>query len=186
MRTALLLIDIQNDYFPGGAMELAGADAAAGCAAQLLAAFRARGEPVVHVQHLSVRPGATFFRPGTPGVEIHARVAPHAGERVITKNFPNAFRATPLEQVLRDAGVERLVVAGMMTHMCVDTSVRAAADLGFACTVAHDACATRSLAFGGREVDAASVQAAFMAALHGAFASVVTAEEASAALAGGA
>jgi nicotinamidase-related amidase len=178
MRTALLLIDIQNDYFPGGAMELVGAEAAARQAARLLALFRQRSLPVFHVQHFSVRPGATFFRPGTPGVEIHPGVQPAAGEPVIAKNFPNGFRATTLEQALRGAGVDALVVAGMMTHMCVDTTVRAASDLGFGCTVAHDACATRDLAFGGTTVPAAQVHAAFLAALNGAYAKVVPAAEA--------
>ena len=182
MRTALLLIDIQNDYFPGGAMELVGADRASVQAASLLAGFRDMAWPVFHVQHLSVRPTATFFRPNTPGVDIHSSVLPAAGEAVVTKNFPNSFRDTALLDMLRAADVTRLVIAGMMTHMCVDTSVRAAADLGFACTLAHDACATRDLAFGGQTVPASAVQAAFMAALNGSFATVLSAAEACATL----
>lgn len=176
MDTALLLIDLQNDYFEGGAMTLEGADAAVANAARLLARFRTRGWPVVHVRHESTRPGATFFLPGTPGAGIHAAVAPRDGETVIVKHFPNAFRDTPLAQALRERGIATLAIAGMMTHMCVDTSVRAAADTGFACTLAHDACATRAQAFGGRSVAAADVQAAYMAALSGAFARVVATE----------
>ena len=76
MSTALVLIDIQNDYFSGGAMELVGTEAAAQKAAQLLAAFRAKGQPVVHIQHLATRLGATFFLPGTPGADIHSSVRP--------------------------------------------------------------------------------------------------------------
>src|SRR5919204_1808842 len=125
---ALVIIDIQNDYFPGGKMELEGADAAAAQAALALARFRQEGSPIVHVRHLSVRPGATFFIPGTAGAEIHEQVRPRQGERVVEKNFPNSFRATELESVLKAAGVKELVVAGMMTHMCVDASVRQAAD----------------------------------------------------------
>ena len=125
--TALLIIDIQNDYFPGGAMELEGAEAAGAKAGAALAAFRAKKLPVLHVRHLSVRPGATFFLPATRGAEIHASVAPAAGEPVIEKNFPNSFRATDLKQRLDGAGVKHLVVAGMMTQMCVDSSVRQAA-----------------------------------------------------------
>jgi nicotinamidase-related amidase len=177
MRTALLLIDIQNDYFPGGAMELVAADRAASQAAWLLARFRERAWPVFHVQHLSARPTATFFRPNTPGVEIHSSVLPMSGETVVNKNFPNSFRETSLLEALRAAEVNKLVIAGMMTHMCVDTTVRAAADLGFACTLAHDACATRDLAFGGQSVPASAVQAAFMAALNGSFGSVLSAAE---------
>lgn len=182
MTTALLIIDIQNDYFPGGRMELVGSPAASLEAKALLQAFRARGLPVIHVQHLSTRPGATFFLPDTEGVRIHENVQPAAGETVVTKHFPNAFRETGLGETLRERGIDALVIAGMMSHMCIDTSTRAAADAGFACTLAHDACATRDLAFGGTTIPAAQVHAAFMAAMNGAFAKVVTAGEAIAAL----
>jgi nicotinamidase-related amidase len=170
MSTALLLIDIQNDYFPGGAMELSGSVEAGGRAGLLLATFRAKGLPVIHVQHVSTRAGATFFLPGTPGVEIHDCVAPRDGETVVRKHFPNSFRETALLDELRSLGITGLAVAGMMTHMCVDTTVRAAFDLGFGIQLAHDACATRDLAFGGRTVAAADVHAAFVAALNGLFA----------------
>ena len=177
MNTALLIIDIQNDYFPGGAMELAGSVEAGAKAGKLIEAFRGKGLPVIHVQHISTRPGASFFVPDTKGVEIHASVAPQAGETIIQKNFPNSFRDTPLLQHLHDRDITRLVVAGMMTQMCIDSTVRAAADLGFACSLAHDACATRDLSFGGVTVPAASVQAAFLAALNGLFARVQTTDE---------
>lgn len=175
MKRALLLIDLQNDYFPGGSMELVGADAAAARAAGLLERFRAEGAPLFHVQHLSVRPGATFFVPGTPGVEMHLSVAPRAGEPLLQKNFPNAFRQTTLLEQLRAADVNELVIAGAMSHMCIDATTRAAADLGFTCTVVEDACATRDLTFGERRVVAADVHAAFMAALSGVYAKVVPA-----------
>jgi nicotinamidase-related amidase len=177
MTTALLIIDIQNDYFPGGAMELAGPDAAAANAAKLLAAFRKKSAPVIHMQHIATRPGATFFRPGTAGAEIHSSVRPLPGETVFKKNFPNSFRETPLLEHLRGAGISNLVIAGMMTHMCVDTTTRAAADLGFACSLAHDACATKALAFNGVEVPAGNVQASYMAGLNGLFAKVLPTAE---------
>ena len=177
MSAALLIIDIQNDYFPGGTMTLVGPDAAAAQAAKLLAAFRAKKLMVFHVQHLSVRPGATFFLPDTKGAEIHERVRPLAGEALIQKNFPNAFRETKLLEQLRAAKVDKLVIAGMMTHMCVDTSTRAAADLGFACSLAHDACATKELVFNGAKVAAEQVQLSYLAGLNGAFAKVQSAEE---------
>src|SRR5512141_1950325 len=126
--TALLIIDIQNDYFPGGAMELEGAEEAGAKAARALAKFRKDGLPVFHVQHLSVRPGATFFIPGTPGVEIREGLRPLEGETLIEKNFPNSFRGTALQNYLDKNKIKNLVVAGMMTHMCVDASVRQAAD----------------------------------------------------------
>ncbi len=177
MTTALVLVDIQNDYFPGGTMSLENMDAAAANAARLLAAFRERRLPIVHVRHLSVRPGATFFIPGTPGAEIHASVKPLPGETVFQKNFPNCFRETGLLEHLRGAGISNLVIAGMMTHMCVDTTTRAAADLGFACSLAHDACATKALAFNGVEVAAGNVQASYMAGLNGLFAKVLPSAE---------
>lgn len=158
-------------------MELEGSEAASLAARDLLAGFRERRLPVVHVQHVSVRPGATFFLPDTEGVRIHDHVAPAAGETVIQKHFPNGFRDTRLLEHLRQAGIEELVIAGMMTHMCVDATTRAAADLGFACSLAHDACATRALSFGDTRVSAQHVHCSFLSALSGAYASVKPARE---------
>src|SRR3954464_13032970 len=87
----LLIIDIQNDYFPGGAMPLVGPENAAAMASAVLERFRRDGEPVVHVQHIWDEQNATFMRPGTAGVEIHPSVAPIAGEPVISKAYPNSF-----------------------------------------------------------------------------------------------
>jgi nicotinamidase-related amidase len=129
------------------------------------------------VRHLSVRPGSTFFLPGTRGAEIHESVAPRANEPVVEKNFPNSFRATNLEQTLKRLGVKNLVVAGMMTHMCVDATVRHAADLGYKITLLGDACATRAQSYGGEQVPARQVHAAFLAALNGFYAQVVASHE---------
>ena len=175
--TALVVIDIQNDYFPGGAMALEGADAAASKAAAALARFRKDGQPVFHIRHLSVRPGATFFLPGTRGAEIHPSVAPRGGEPVLEKNFPNSFRNTELEATLKKQGIKNLVIAGMMTHMCVDASVRHAADLGYKVTLLGDACATRAQTYAGETVPARQVHAAFLAALNGFYAKVVNTHE---------
>ncbi len=177
MSTALLLIDIQNDYFPGGRMALDGSTEAGARAAELLAAFRRAGRPVIHIQHLSLYPGATFFLPATPGAEIHPCVAPRAGEPVIEKHFPNSFRETTLLATLKEKNIDELLIAGMMTHMCVDATVRAAVDLGLRCRVASDACATRTLLFNGEAVPAVHVQGAFLAALQGIYATVGTAVE---------
>jgi nicotinamidase-related amidase len=157
-------------------VELDGADCAVQQAGVLLREFRSRQWPIVHVRHVATRAGATFFLPGTHGAEIHAAVKPEAGETVLAKHFPSAFRETALLEHLRGHGVSTLVVAGMMTHMCVDTSVRAAADLGFQCVLAADACATRALQFDGRRVDADAVQVTYLAALDGTFARVGTAQ----------
>lgn len=172
MRETLLLIDLQNDYFPGGACVLDGSDAALANAARLLAGFRRSQRPVIHVQHLANRPGATFFLPGSAGADIHPAVAPLPGEVVIEKHFPNSFRDTPLLDVLRAQGSDRVLIAGMMTHMCVESTTRAAKDLGFACRIAGDACATRALTYAGATLPAAQVHAVILGALAGFYASV--------------
>ena len=177
MTTALVLVDIQNDYFAGGNMALEGMDAAAANAAKLLAGFRERGLPVFHMRHLSVRPDATFFVPGTPGAEVHASVRPAAGESLVEKNFPNSFRGTSLLEQLRGANADGVVIAGAMSHMCIDAITRAAFDHGFKCTVAENACATRALEFGGRTIPARDVHAAFMAALAVPYARIASTEE---------
>lgn len=176
MTTTLVLIDLQNDYFPGGAMELVGAEDAVTQAGALLQAFRMRALPIFHIRHIAKRPGATFFLPGTTGVNFNAAVEPAAGEAVITKHFPSSFRETTLLDGLRAVGASRLAFAGMMTHMCVDTTVRAAADLGFECLLAQDGCATKALQFSGHEVQATQVQLAYLSALNGAFAKVQPAQ----------
>ena len=177
MATALVLIDIQNDYFHGGRMELEGSEEASAKARAALELFRSRKMPVIHVNHLSLRPGATFFLPGTEGLEPHESVTPRPDEPVVVKHYPNSFRETRLRDILSEIGAQRVVIAGMMTHMCVDATTRAALDLGFDCTVLHDACATRSLAFGSRLVAAQDVHAAFLAALGAATANVVGTDE---------
>jgi len=175
MSKALLLVDIQNDYFPGGRMELVDMDAAAANAARVLAAFREADNPVCHVQHLSLRPGATFFLPDTHGAELHDSVTPQGDEPLIRKHFPNAFRDTSLQRVLEQLPVTELVICGAMSHMCIDSTTRAAFDLGFRCALIEDACATRDLQLNGRTVVAADVHAAFMAALSSPYARVVSA-----------
>jgi nicotinamidase-related amidase len=173
----LLIIDIQNDYFPGGAFPLVGPEAAAAAARRALDAFRDAGEPVLHLQHIWDAPDATFMRPDTEGVGIHPLVAPGEGEPVIRKAEPNGFLGTALEAELRRRGIDEVVVAGMMSSMCVDATVRAGADLGFGMTVVHDACAAPDLEFGGTSVPGASVHAAFMAALGDGYATLVSSRD---------
>jgi nicotinamidase-related amidase len=174
MSEVLLLIDIQNDYFPGGNAPLHEPMKAAQCASRLLDRFRELRKPVIHIQHISTRADATFFLPNTEGARIHPSVAPLDTEATVEKHFPNAFRETQLLACLREKKIASLAIAGMMTHMCVDTTVRAAADHGFECKLAADACATKALQFQGKSVTAPDVQAAFLASLAGAFARVDT------------
>jgi nicotinamidase-related amidase len=175
--TALLIVDLQNDYFEGGKFQLTRTGQAAQNAAALLQAFRAQGRPVVHIRHEILRQPAPFFAPGSEGADIHSSVAPRADELVITKNFPNSFRDTDLLAKLAQSKVTDLVIVGAMSHYCIDATTRAASDLGFNCSVAHDACATRALEFDGVKTPAPQVHAAFMAALAMGYASVVASGE---------
>ena len=174
MSNALVLIDIQKDYFPGGSMELVHTENAAQTAKSLLTAFRENDKTIVHIRHVSTGEDATFFLPETKGAEIHESVYPLDGEKLITKNFPNSFRNTDLEAYLHANGVKEIVFCGMMSHMCIDATVRAAFDKGFTCIVAEDACATRNLSFGGIDVPSSHVHASFMAALSAVYATVTT------------
>ena len=173
---ALLVIDLQNEYFPTGKLPLVGIEAATAHAARVIADARAKGVPVIHVRHEAAKADAPVFTPGTPNTQIHTSVAPVEGEAVIVKHFPNSFRETPLKALLDELGVRELTIVGAMSHMCIDAGTRAAADLGYVVTVVHDACATRDLAFGDQTVPAAQVHAAFMAAL-GTYATLSTTEQ---------
>jgi len=175
--TALLLIDFQNDYFEGGKWRLNETEAAASKGAELLAAFRERNLPVVHVRHEFPTEDAPFFAPGSPGAQIHSSVAAADGEAIVTKSQINCFRDTNLKELLDTENAKNLVVVGAMSHMCVDAAVRAAADHGYNCAVAHDACATHDQEFNGTTVPAQEVHAAFMAALGFAYANVASTKE---------
>ena len=175
-KRALVVIDLQNEYLPTGNLPLTGIEAAVANAVKVIADSRAKGIPVIHVRHEFVHGDRPVFVPGTPNVEIQPAVAPQQGEPVIVKNYPNSFRETALEQLLDERSVEDVVIVGAMSHMCVDAGVRAAADLGYAVTVLHDACATLDLEFEGVQVPAAQVHAAMMAALKFGYAKVISTE----------
>ena len=176
-KQALIVVDIQNDYFSQGKWPLAGADAAADNAARLIAAFREAGNPIIHIRHEFTSADAPFFTPGSDGAKLHPKVLNRADEPVVLKHFVNSFRETELQAILDEQGIKELVVVGSMSHMCIDGITRAAADLGYGVTVIHDACASRDLEFNGLTVPAAHVHAAFMSALGFAYASVVSTDQ---------
>ena len=176
-KTALLLIDFQNDYFQGGKWPLEGTEAAAEQAAKLLAAFRERGLPVVHVRHEATTDDAAFFLVGTEGAEHHPAVKPVGDEPVVVKHHINSFRDTNLKEILDNQGVENVMIVGAMSHICIDAVTRAANDFGYTCAVAHDACATHALEFNGVKVPASHVHASFMAALAFAYANVASTDD---------
>lgn len=174
MNTALLLIDIQNDYFPNGRMLLDKSIEACQKAVEALHLYRAKQMPVIHIQHVSTRPDAVHFLPCTKGVEFHPDVLPTKNETIIKKHYPNSFKDTTLLTHLTKNQIHHLVIAGMMTHLCIDATVRAAYDLGFSCTVLHDACATKSLEFNNMIIPAQNVHNAFLAALQPLYARIMS------------
>ncbi|MBZ9666450.1 cysteine hydrolase [Pseudomonas sp. LMG 31766] len=176
-KRALILIDIQNDYFEGGKWTLEGMDSATANAARALSAARKAGDKVIHVRHEFGSDDAPFFAPGSTGANIHTLVHPLAGEAVVLKHQVNAFLGTDLKARLDDAGIEQVTLVGAMSHMCIDAAARASSDYGYATTVIHDACATRDQAFEGQVIEAAQVHAAYMAALAFAYARVVSTEQ---------
>ena len=101
------------------------------------------------------------------------RIRPQPEDKVITKRYPNSFLETELDAYLKSLRVDTLVVCGMMTHMCVDTTVRAAMDYGYQVRLVADACATMDLVLNGETIPAETVQKAFLAAMDGVFATVV-------------
>jgi nicotinamidase-related amidase len=173
----LVMVDLQNDYFPGGNMELVGIEEAAANAQVLLSEFRKSKLPVIHIRHIAAQPGATFFLPETDGAKINRMAAPREDEIIVIKNFPNSFRDTSLLEILRKGKADSLVICGAMSHMCIDATTRAAFDLGFNCIVAEDACATKDLIFRSKIVKASDVQASFMAALSTPYAKVISTRE---------
>lgn len=177
MKQALLLVDIQNDYFAGGKSELVEPLKALDNAERVLKRFRETGKSVIHVQHVSLSESATFFMPNTDGVKIHERLMPLKCESVVVKHTPSSFYNTDLVEILRWREIDELVVCGMMSHMCIDTTVRACKDYALKVTLLEDACATKDLAFAGEVIPAQTVHKAFMAALNGMFARVIKTEE---------
>ena len=176
-KMALIIIDLQNDYFPGGKMELDGIEATTTNAAKLLKCFRSKGLSVVHVRHEFPTDDAPFFLPGSDGARIHASVQDIEGEPVVLKHQINSFRDTNLKGILDNWDVDSVLICGAMSHMCIDAATRTAYDLGFNCSVAHDACATIGLEFNDISVPSRQVHAAFMASLSFAYANVVSADE---------
>jgi nicotinamidase-related amidase len=177
MNCALILIDIQNDYFPGGKHALHQPEQAAYRANQVLEYFRGSEIPVYHVRHVSIKPGASFFLPDSFGAEIHRSVTPQPSERIFTKHLPNAFYKTGLSEELLRRDITELVLCGMMSHMCVDSSVRAAYDFGFSVTLLEDACAEKALTWNGKTIPAETVHQTIMASLDGLFARVIRTDQ---------
>lgn len=177
MKPALLVIDVQNEYFaPHGRWVLPDGEAALERVQRLLEAARAGGHPVFHVRHESLDPGAPVFRPGSRGVEPHPAIEVRPGELRIQKHYPGSFTQTPLEAYLGRAGADTVVICGYMTHMCCDTTTRQARERGFGVWFASDATATRDLTLNGETVSHREIHRATLAVM-AQFATVAPAED---------
>ncbi|MBS3667664.1 cysteine hydrolase family protein [Vreelandella boliviensis] len=174
---AIIVVDIQNEYFSGGKLPLVGIEKAAANAAKVIEHARSAKDLVIYFQHESADPEIPFFTPGTPEVAIHSMVAPLEQETVVVKNFPNSFRETGLKALLDEQSIEEVVIIGAMSHMCIDATSRAASDFGYKTTIIHDACATLDLEFEGIMVPASQVHATIMAALAFAYGTVITTDQ---------
>ena len=176
MKKALLVIDLQNDYFERGALPLCGVESALNNTNKLIDYAHSHGIEVYIIKHISIKEGATFFLPNTKGVELHKKLK-ITDSKLITKYFPNSFRGTSLEESLKAQNIEELIICGAMSHMCVDSTVRAGFDLGYRVTLVEDACATRDLSCNGEVISAKEVHGSFISALGSVFASVVSTQE---------
>lgn len=169
--SALILVDAQNTY-RSGVMQLSGVEPALDACARLLARARALKVPVIHIQHDS-GPGTPYDVRNEIGA-IADKVAPVDGEAVVVKNYPNAFLNTDLDARLKSLGVSKVVIAGFMTHMCINSTGRGAFNLGYGVSVPASATATRSLTGpDGQVVPAEVLQTAALTALGDLFAVVV-------------
>jgi len=137
--TVLIVIAMQRDYFASGRKPLPDMERALARAARLIGLFRANAMPVIHVRHLEHDPAVGFLLEGTPGADIDPRVAPQGDDVLVTKHYPNAFRDTNLAKVLHVQGAKELFFCGATSNRCIDSTVRAAFDMGYRCTVIEDA-----------------------------------------------
>ena len=169
--STLIMIDCQNTY-TRGPLELDGVQAALDQAEALLDRARSAGIPVIHIQH-DAGPGSPYDVRGESGAIVD-RVAPRDGEPTIVKTYPNSFTGTKLDSLLKQGPERPLLLAGFMTHMCVNSTARGAFSLGHAPTVVAGATATRDLpGTDGRVVEAAALQAASLASIADLFGVVV-------------
>jgi len=172
----LLIIDMQNDYYSGGRSGLTGIKAAHAHVLNLINQARKEDTEVIFIQHIAPK-DAPFFAKGTTGAKLHASLPIKPDDKVITKHQPNSFKDTGLDEYLRQRNYQHLVICGAMTHMCIDTTIRAGYDLGYDITLAGDACATKDLQFEGETIPADQVHHSFLAALNGTFCRVIKTEQ---------
>jgi nicotinamidase-related amidase len=173
---ALVLIDLQRTM-ADPARPLRNNPQAEVNAARLLAAWRARGGPVIHVRHLSLEPGSGFY-PGQPGAAFQDAFVPNAGEHVVDKHVTDAFAGSGLERYLHLRSIDTLVFAGVATSYSVEATVRSAGCLGFDATVVSDACFTFARTdLGGSMRTAADTHLSSRSNLDGEYATIRTTQQ---------
>ncbi|KAG1470966.1 hypothetical protein G6F56_002388 [Rhizopus delemar] len=177
---ALIIVDVQNDYFPGGKFPTDSPIETAEACAQLIKKFRQEEKEVVFIQHIvnkeyeKVHP---FFAPGTHGVEIHDSVKPLPTEKIITKYDMSSFVNTNLKEYLVSKGIKKLVVVGMMIHNCVNATVYSGVDEGFDCIVVEEAVNTFDQPLNGKMIKAEQIKESFLAGIQFAYSKVYKLQE---------
>ncbi|MGT2907980.1 cysteine hydrolase family protein [Streptococcus dentiloxodontae] len=165
MKQALLVIDVQNDYFKGGKCELVNPDTALANINQLESCFLETNQLIIYIQHVKNDKQADFFAKNSEGARLHSNLSLDSNSIIISKSYPNSFIGTNLEEILKDWEIEQLVITGMMTHMCIDSTTRAAKEKGYQPILIQDATATKALDYQGQIVGAEAVQKSFISAL---------------------
>ncbi|KAI8079103.1 Isochorismatase-like protein [Gilbertella persicaria] len=168
MKEALILVDIQNDYFPNGSLPTWQPEETAEQCRIVLDKFRKDGKEVVHVAHHvlpEVAPIPNFFVPGSFGAEIHESVKPLPEEKVIVKYYSNGFWETGLKDYLKSKGIEKIVVIGMMIHNCVPATVFAGKDEGFEVVVVDEAVNTLDQPLHGEMIKAEDIKRGYLAGI---------------------
>jgi nicotinamidase-related amidase len=176
MNKCLLIIDVQNDYFKNGKNPLNNSENTAVIIKKILEQFREKKYPIIHVQHIAVRPDSKFFIKDTYGSEIYSLIKPIDIEKVVIKNYPNSFKNTELLKHLKNNQIDELIICGMMTHMCISATTKAAFDLGFKCQILKNGCTTKDLKFEDAIIPAETVHKTILASLDGIFAKVTSLE----------
>ena len=167
MTQALMIIDVQNDYFPDGKYPLNNTEQTLQKTLKLQNYFRQKQLPIIYIQHINPDPNAVFFVNNSFGSQLHAKLLPiiKPNEMIIQKAYPNSFYQTQLQEKLERLGIKQLVICGMMSHMCVDSTTRCAFELNYQPILIHDACTTRDLDFNGNIIPSKDVHNSFMSAL---------------------
>jgi len=172
VKKSLIVVDMQNDYYPNGAMELVGILEAHRVINETINKFRYSGDEVIFIQHIASK-DAPFFKQDSSGAEIYEGLDRKVSDKVFVKHYPNSFRDTGLHEYLQEKEIASIVICGAMTHMCIDTTVRAGYDLGYDIKLIANGCATKDLVFKDKVISTDIVHKTFLSAMDRTFCSVI-------------